>query len=508
MKKIILSFIAAAALLTACDPECDDKSLELTDYTADQISDCISFKVYKDADFTEEAGPAEGNYVKYTTSPATSVSIINYNSDGSENVLAYGASGSFKLSPKRGSSTDQVVTVRVVNTDNSVVDAQKTISVWVKEDLDPELKLLLGEAGEKMWGWSEDGYEVWGNAGNAGGGANFAAYNVDSKWWGVTKSEYLIKDPDDGSQLNHAVGDETLATLDAQSGSYMLFDEDGNISSYTADGTLIRSSTYTLSDYDPSRSSGWQIATLETKKPAILWPYSINENGTQVTKFDVMYLDANHMTLVYTKGNGAGSWGEITFWRFENLSPSSDALENAEKWYWANDTYVNNDGETVRNEVWGNAGNTGNGSLFTWNNTEGKWWGVTNPSYLVYNPSDESSQLAHAGNVDYGDGDDEAYMIFKDGKVTTYKPDGSVIRSGSFEVEAYSDGRNNGWEIGKLKTSEPALLFPWSINEGGYGVTEFDIMSYSGGYMTLVYTKGNGSGSWGEITFWRFSNKH
>ena len=478
--------MAAAALFASCNPVCDDKSLELTNYTADQISDCITLKVYKDAEFTQEAGAAEGNYVKYVTSPATTVSILNYNSDGSENVLAYGPTGSFKLAPKRGSSTDQVVTVRVVNTDNTIVDTQKTVSVWVKSDLDPELKLLLGEAGKKKWGWAEDGYEVWGNAGNSGNGAGFSAYNVDGKWWGVTESAELAN-----SQMGHAEGDESLGALDAQTGSYMLFDEDGNINSYTADGTPIRSSSYTLSDYDPSRASGWQIATLETKKPAVLFPYSINEHGTQVNKFDVMYLDANHMTLVYTKGNGAGSWGEITFWRFKNLSASSDALEDAEKWYWANDGY----------ECWGNAGNSGGGSSYTWNNIDGKWWGVTTAADLT-------GQLQHAGGVDYGDADDNAYMIFKDGKVTSYTSGGAEIRSGSYELDVYSDGRNNGWELGKLKTSAPALLFPWSINEGGVGVTEFDLMYYDGGFMSLVYTKGNGAGSWGEITYWRFSNKH
>jgi len=64
-----------------------------------------------------------------------------------------------------------------------------------------------------------------------------------------------------------------------------------------------------------------------------------------------------------------------------------------------------------------------------------------------------------------------------------------------------------GWELGKLTTSEPALLFPWSINEGGMGVTEYDIMYFDANNITLVYTKGNGAGSWGEITHWSFVRK-
>lgn len=39
-----------------------------------------------------------------------------------------------------------------------------------------------------------------------------------------------------------------------------------------------------------------------------------------MTEFDLMYIDADHMSLVYTKGNGAGSWGEITFWQFKAIN--------------------------------------------------------------------------------------------------------------------------------------------------------------------------------------------
>ena len=99
------------------------------------------------------------------------------------------------------------------------------------------------------------------------------------------------------------------------------------------------------------------------------------------------------------------------------------------------------------------------------------------------------------------------FQVFKDGEVTSYAADGSKIRGGAYEIKVYEDGRNGGWELGKLTTSEPALLFPWSINEGGVPVTEFDIMYMDGDYMNLVYTKGNGAGSWGEITFWRFKGE-
>lgn len=161
-----------------------------------------------------------------------------------------------------------------------------------------------------------------------------------------------------------------------------------------------------------------------------------------------------------------------------------------EKWSWANDGI----------QVWGSAGNSGNGDGYTATNVDGgMWWGVTDAAELL-------KQKGHAGGVIYGDESNDAYMVFGDGQVASYAADGSRIRGGSYQIYLYPDGRNNGWELGKLTTSEPALLFPWSINEGGKGVTEYDIMYLDDDYMNLVYTKGNGAGSWGEITYWRFKH--
>ena len=482
MKKIILSLVAAVAVLASCDPLSNDKDLELVNYTAQDAGNCVNFVVYKDEAHTQVAGAAEGNYVTYTTSPATTVTILQKGADGAEKILAYGPTGSFTLSPKRGSSTDQEVTVRIVNSDNTAVEAQKTVSVWVKSDLDPELKLLLGEAGSKKWMWdynNSEQAECWGNAGNSGN--KFTARNVDGKWWGVTTPEGLL------DQLQHS--NTGIATGEESSTAYMELDEDGNITSYAGDGTQLRKSVYTLSNYAPE---GTIVANLHTEKPAVLFPFSINEGGKTVTDFDVMYLDANHMTLVYTKGNGAGSWGEITYWKFKNASASTDVLEgsNGRTWGWATDGY----------EIWGNAGNSGSGSSFAWNNVDGKWWGVVDAADL-------EGQAQHAGGAINGDESMDAYMIIKDGKITSYNKDNGVIRSGDYTLNIYADGRNAGWELGKLTTSAPAVLFPWSINEGGKAVTEFDVMYMDGDNMTLVYTKGNGAGSWGEITYWRFQGK-
>lgn len=484
--------MAAAAVLCSCDPVSDSSVLDPVNSTQEQLEG-VTFKVYKDEACTEEAGPAEGNWVKFWTSPSMTVTVYNFDKAGNENILAYGTAGVFKLSPKRGASNDQVLNIRTINSDNTVLETTKTVNVWVKSDLEPELKLLLGEAGVKRWMWDYDAVgnnTCWGNGGASSGEDYTSPRTVGGHWWGVSTPEGLL------DQLQHS--NTGNATGEEESGAYMILDEDGGICSYKADGTPIpgRKGSFKIENYDPFRSSGWEIGKLVTSDPAVLFPFSINENGKTVTEFDIMYLDQNFMTLVYTKGNGAGSWGEITHWMFKNCSPSTEILEGIDgrKWGWATD----NDADGNRFEVWGNAGNSGNGAGFNATAVDGKWWGVKTGSEL-------EGQLNHSGGVNYGDASDDAYMIFDNGKVASYKADGTEIRSGKYELEIYPDGRAGNWELGKLKTN--AVLFPWSINEGGKQVDEFDVMYMDASHMTLVYTKGNGAGSWGEITFWRFGSK-
>ena len=148
------------------------------------------------------------------------------------------------------------------------------------------------------------------------------------------------------------------------------------------------------------------------------------------------------------------------------------------------------------------AGHSGAGSAFNAPGVvDGMWWGCESADALM-------DQLKHSGGTAYGDEANGAYMVFsEDGVVTSYKPTGEVIRSGKFEVKNYDPSRASGWEIGKLITSEPALLFPWSINEGGVAVTSYDIMYFDANNITLVYTKGGSAGDWGEISHWSFVRK-
>ena len=443
-----------------------------------------SFKIdgqFADLACTQPA--SDGNYIKYHTDPAMPVQVSNLK-NGAKVILATGPSGVFNITPKRGSDPNQAFRVETINQDASTAGFESTVNVFVPGELDPELKLLLGD-GVKSWGWHyTDGATCWGNAGNTGAGANFTWNNVDGKWWGPDAPDGLM------DQLSHAKGG--TATGAEANGAYMTFDEDGNITSFRPDGSQIAKSSYSIKDYDPSRKSGWELGKLVTAEPAVLFPFSINEGGKEVTEFDLMYLDENYMTLVYTKGNGAGSWGEITFWMFQNKSGYNDALNGGSQrtWTW------NNNG----NAFWGNAGSTGAGANFTAGVVDGQWWGVTSTEEFL-------GQLSHApGGTATGAEDTDAYMVFDaNGTVTSYAAGGSKIASSDYEVTDFDEKRSSGWQLGKL--TAPAILFPYSINTGGKSPANFSLMYIDADNMTLVDDKAD-VGGWGEITFWLFKAKH
>ena len=204
-----------------------------------------------------------------------------------------------------------------------------------------------------------------------------------------------------------------------------------------------------------------------------------------------MYLTAQDMTLVYTNGESSGGWGTITHWCFIAGSPDPLTIEGT--WTYGANGY-------------GNGGHAGAGANFNGPGVvDGNWWGVATGDELA-------DQLGHAGGTATGDESSDAYMVFEGNTVTTYDPDGNKIRGGTWEAKMndYASGAGRGaagWELGKLTTSEPAILFPWMVNGGGTPVTEFDIMYFDANNMTLVYTNGQESGGWGEITHWVFVRK-
>ena len=113
-------------------------------------------------------------------------------------------------------------------------------------------------------------------------------------------------------------------------------------------------------------------------------------------------------------------------------------------------------------------------------------------------------------NVNNGDGDLDAYMTFgTDGILTSYKADGSVINSGTYEFKPVKD---NAWKKYDLYTT--SILWPYQINWKDNGVDpipgEYEVVYVTSEKMTLVYPdKGDyGSlGNWGEATFWHFKAK-
>jgi hypothetical protein len=102
----------------------------------------------------------------------------------------------------------------------------------------------------------------------------------------------------------------------------------------------------------------------------------------------------------------------------------------------------------------------------------------------------------------------DAFMtLTPDGMITRHAGDGSVINSGSFEIEEVS---GNAWKQANLNTTAGTILFPYEINSGGNMPTTFEMVYVSGNKMCLVYPDGGdfgGLGNWGEATYWHFKAK-
>lgn len=492
MKKTIFILMAAVGLFTACDPTKSEKDFDLLSLTSSDVEDCITI-TQTDADGNPAA---DGNYFTYTTNPATMVSIFNYLSDGSENQLARGFSGSFSIKPKRGSDPNQTFYVRAINTDNSEVLLTKTYTVYVQQELDPAVRFLASDSyGSKTWKWdpSVSGY-VWGNMGYCGGAGSEVGISGNGQWWGVgldddgELSEFM-------NQLQHtpdgaAHGDESI-------NDYMVFNDEGILTAYDKDGNVIRQGAYEVDGFD--LNAEWRKGMLKTK--ALLWPYEINSGGNIPGQYEIVYLTADKMTLVYPDGgafDGLGGWGEATFWHFTSNTDVDGmaygyAKTDSKSWTW------NYDGEST---VWGNMGYCGGAGSAVALDHNGQWWGVSDEEGLL-------TQLNHTndGNA-HGDESMGAYFTLSgEGTITRYASDGSTINSGAFEFDT---SVANEWKVANLNTTAGTILFPYEINSGGNMPTSFEVVYLTSNRMTLVYPDGGdfGSlGSWGEATYWHFKAK-
>ena len=492
MKKILfMSFLAGAFAMTACDPVQEEVDNNTVSSSEQDILSGITFKQYADADYTTEQ--SDGNYIFYQTNPGRQVQVYNYLSDGSMNLLASGASGKFTLKPKRGSEPVQPIYFRALNSDGSVTNAQTTLTVYVQQELDPEIRLLASDAyGSKIWKWdptvNDDG-AVWGNMGYCGGSGVDVGTFGNGKWWGVASTE------DFNDQLQHST--DGVNQGDGDMDAYMVFSDEGISTVYDANGNAIRQGVYKVTDFDPTYSnSTWKVGNLETT--AILWPYEINSGANIPGVYEICYLTTDKLTLVYPGGgafDGLGNWGEATYWHFCSSSDVEGMLNGYGTKDWTWDPSVNEDGA-----VWGNMGYCGGSGADVGISGNGKWWGVTSTD-------DFNDQLQHSTDgVNQGDGDMDAWMTFgNDGFLNAYDASGKNIRTSTYEVELVE---NNDWKIANLKTT--AILWPYEINSGANIPGIYEVVYLTGNKMTLVYPGGGdfgGLGNWGEATYWHFKAK-
>ena len=519
MKKTIL-FAVSLGILVSCDPIKEEKDFDLTTISAEQLLANATFKQF--AAVTDENGnitgyteAADGNYIEYNVPNVSGLNIYTLQSDGSEKALQEVATGSFVhsgggmfiLMPRRGSDPNQTVFFRYTNQDGQSVTASREFTVAVPSDMAYELKLLCSnDYGEKTWTWDPSAVTegdwagaVWGNMGYCGGsGADVAKGN--GAWWGVKTSEEF------NDQLKHS--HNGVNNGDGDLNAYMVFNEDGTLTSYDKDGNVIRKGVFKVEGYDNSKPDAWKVGDLVTD--AILWPYQINwkDNGFEAIPgtYEICYLTPDKMTLVYPDGgnySGLGNWGEATYWHFKSTSDLSGfaaGYETGKDWTW--DTSAVTEGDWA-GAVWGNMGYCG-GAGADVAKGNGAWWGVKTSEEF-------NGQLKHSHNgVNNGDGDLDAYMTFgTDGMLTSYTANGDVVRKGTFEFKAV---KGSDWKIADLNTD--AILWPYQINwkDNGFEAIPgtYEVVYMTNDKMTLVYPDGgnySGLGNWGEATYWHFKAK-
>ena len=480
MKKTIFFLMAAAGILTACDPSQSEKDFDPVSLAANDVDGAITI-TQTDANGSPAA---DGNYFTYTTNPATMVSVFNYLSDGSENQLARGFSGSFSIKPKRGSDPNQTFYVRFVNSDNSEVILTKTYNVYVQQELDPEIRLLASDAyGKKIWKWDTSiTGAFWGNMGYQPGDGASVGLTGNGQWWGMTSDE------DFAGQLQHS---HDGAYHGEGLNAWMEFSDEGISTCYNENGEAYMSAPFTVTEYNPNAE--WRKGWLNTT--AILWPYEINSGGNIPGKYEIVYLTADKMCLVYPDGGSQGSWGEATFWHFcSNSDIEGMAVgygkDASKDWTWD---------PSVTGAVWGNMGYQPGDGASVGMTGNGQWWGCTSEE-------DFAGQLQHSNDgALHGDESFDAFFTLDgEGNITRHAGDGSVINKGTFSIDKV-DG--DSWKVATLNTSAGTILWPFEINSGGNMPTWFDVVYLTGDKMTLVYPDGGSQGSWGEASFWHFKAK-
>lgn len=528
MKKIFISMAVVLAVLASCNPTEDSYSNNANTYTEEALSDCFTFT---QANENGESAP-DGNYFTFNTSPSAIVTVLTKNEDGSENILSKGgATGTFKIVPRRGADPLQKFYVRTMNADGTWTEVEKSATVYVPSDLTPEMKLLASDSyGKKVWTWDTEFREdagTWGNCGYAAGSGDTFADAGNGIWFACYPDYLENPNPNDNNktQMVHSNSDKGLGE---GVGAYMEFSDDGKIVTYNQKGEKIREGKYSVEGYTGERNhpsidgsqANWSLGTLKTDAATILWPFCINWKKNNLdptpTEFEIMQLDVNHLKLIYAP-TSTGGWGEATWWAFKSESDAEGALTDFDTKSWTWDTEFRSDAG-----AWGNCGYAvGSGDTFA--DAGNGIWFACYPEYLENpNPNDNNkTQMVHS-NSDKPLGEGlGAYMTFdiKKGLVTTYNTSGTQIRQGKFEVQNWSngkrhlasiDGSQTSWALGKLHTDAGSILWPFCINWKKNNLdptpTDFEIMQLNGNHMKLIYAP-TGTGGWGEATWWAFKKK-
>lgn len=489
MRQKYLLFAVAIGMLTACDPLKDEGVFDITNISSEQLLNGATFEQFaevKNEDGSVSYTPAsDGNFIKYSVPSVSSVTIYYVKSDGSEFVLSKGScAGMFNFVPSRGSDPLQTVYFRYINQNGEETVASQQFTLAVASELAPEIKLLASNDGQKVWKWNTsapDG-QIWGNMGSDGShsGKDLALTGA-GKWWGVTNSEEFL------GQLNHT--EDGQAHGDENTDATMVFTEDGMIYCYDASGNKIREGKYSVKDYDPTYSNtAAYCGILETDAGSILFPYEINSGGRMPTEFQIAYLSAGRLVLVYPDNGAWSGWSEGTFWQFSSTTDILGCLSDYSEatWEWDDDNGA----------CWGNGGYGGlvyggAGSI-----SGNQWWGV--PS------SDLADQISNYG---YGQNDGA-------GQTMTFTSEGMIRKSSggnggfSYDISQTGDigGYNEGKTLGRFYTTGDGIMFPVRIN-AGTTTNEFDIVHISDNNFVLAYPNklaSEGGASWEEGTFWRF----
>ena len=513
MKKSILLFAVALGMLTACDPIKEDGGMDIDSFTPANLLDGASFSQYADEACTTPK--ADGNWIKYDIPKASAIFIYYVKPDGTEFKLASGSAGGvFNFVPSRGSDPNQTVYFKYVNANLEEVVATHDFTVEVAQELKPEIRYLASnDYGKKTWKWdptvANTGGVVWGNMGYCGGAGADVGISGNGQWWGVVAESETEAGSGNGflQQLNHTHDGAYHGDGDVDN-SYMVFTEDGILTSYDSGGGVINTDAYAVENYNPNGE--WKVGDLVTK--AILWPYEINSGGNIPGRYEICYLTSDKMTLVYPDGGDFGSlggWGEATFWHFRSDSDVKGmayGYENGKDWTW--DSGVDADGNEL--VVWGNMGYCGGAGADVGISHNGQWWGVVAETETVAGSGNGfMQQLQHTNDGSaHGDESMDAYFtLTPDGVITRHAGDGSVINSGSFSID---ETVANEWKVADLHTTAGTILWPYEINSGGNMPEVFEMVYLTGSKMCLVYPDGGDfstNGGWGEASFWHFKAK-